>query len=160
MVGRPDSGPITAREIASLMRGVTETEVDVLVDELNQQYAESGSAMYIAGVSGGYRMQLASDLKVILDRFYGPTREVKLNQAAIDCLALVSYQPGITREKLDEQRGQSSGSVLNQLVRRELIEMRREGKGKAVVPHYYPTERLLDLAGLESLDDLPHAEEW
>ena len=38
--------------------------------------------------------------------------------------------------------------------------MRREGTGKKLSPHYYPTERLLQLAGLASLEDLPQVEEW
>jgi segregation and condensation protein B len=113
----------------------------------------------IVPAGAGYRMQLAEDLSGIKDRFYGRVRDIRLNQAAIDCLALVSYQPGISRTKLEEQRGQPSGAILNQLVRRQLLEMRREGPGKQAGPHYYPTERLLQLAGLASLEDLPQAEE-
>ncbi len=160
MVGRPDNGAITASEIAGLMRGVETAEVAELIEQLNQAYEQQGGALRIAQAGSGYRMQLAPDLKFITDRFYGRVREVKLSQAAVDCLALVAYQPGISREQLDEQRGQPSGGVLNQLVRRQLLEMRREGPDKKLEPHYYPTERLLQLAGLASLEDLSQVEEW
>lgn len=160
LVGRPDGGPISATEIAALMRGVTEAEVDQLVAELNEDYALNRRAFHVAMVGGAYRLELAQDLTEVRDRFWGPTRDIRLNQAAIDCLALVAYQPGITRDKLDQQRGQPSGSVLNQLVRRELLEMRREKDDKKVEPHYYPTSRMLSLVGLESLEDLPTVEDW
>ncbi|MBX3422550.1 MAG: SMC-Scp complex subunit ScpB [Pirellulaceae bacterium] len=160
LVGRPDSGPITATEIAALMRGVTEAEVDQLVVQLNQGYAADQRAFYVASVGGGYRLQVAEDLNYLRQQMMGPARPVRLNQQAIDCLALVSYQPGISREKLDSQIGKPCGGVLNQLVRRQLLEMRREKAGNQLQPHYYPTPRLLELAGLESLDDLPTAEEW
>jgi segregation and condensation protein B len=160
MVGRPDGGPISATEIATLMRGVSEIEVDHLVKQLNADYVAQNRALCIATVAGAYRMQLADELANIHERFLGPAREIRLNQAAIDCLALVAYQPGITREQLDKQRGQSSGPILNQLVRRELLEMRRERDGKKLQPHYYPTPRMLGLAGLESLEDLPTVEDW
>jgi segregation and condensation protein B len=158
LVGHPDNVPITAAEIANLMRGVSPTEVEQLIDELNRVYEESKRAWRVVEAGVGFRMQLANDLKFITDRFYGQVRDVRLNQAAIDCLALVAYQPGISRKELEEQRGQPSGSVLNQLVRRQLLEIRREGK--ELTTHYHPTERLLKLAGLASLEDLPQVEEW
>ena len=162
LIGRPDSGPITATEIAGLMRGVSEFEVDKMVAELNAEYIADCRAFYIASIGGGYRMQLANDLDGIRQAFLGPSKPVRLSQSAIDCMSLVSYQPGIQREQLDAQLGKPTGGILNQLVRRELLEIRREkveGE-KKLVPRYYPTQRLLDLAGLETLDDLPTAEEW
>ncbi len=163
-VGRPDSGPITATEIASLMRGVTETDVDQLIAELNCDYVENHRAFFVASVGGGYRLQLAADLEPIHKSFLGPMRPARLSQLAIDCLSLISYQPGISREKLDEQLGKPAGAILNQLVRRELLEIRRERDrqqaGNKLIARYFPTQRFLDLAGLESLDDLPTAEEW
>jgi segregation and condensation protein B len=162
LIGRPDSGSITATEIAALMRGVSECEVDYWVDQLNADYIANHRALRIAKVEGGFRMQLAEDLENIRQSFLGPSRPVKLSQAAIDCMSLVSYQPGISRELLDEQLGKSSGAILNQLVRRQLLEIRRakDPIAKKIVARYYPTQRLLDLVGLESLDDLPTAEEW
>ncbi len=160
LVGRPDNKPVTAAEIAGLMRGVDEAEVVNTIAEINRLYAASGRAFCIAEVGSGYRLQLVDELQFISDRFYGRVREVRLNQTSIDCLALVLYQPGITRETIDEQRGQSSSGILNQLVRRQLLEMRREAVNGRPTPHYYPTERLLQLSGLASLEDLPQVEEW
>ncbi len=158
-VGRPDNSPIAADEIAGLMRGVRAAEIDAHVAELNQIYAETGRAIRIVTIGNGYRLQLTEDLQFIRDRFYGPIREIRLNQAAIDCLALVAYQPGISREQLEDQRGQPSGPVLSQLVRRQLIEVRREGQKQRQL-HYYPTDKLLQLIGLSTLEDLPQVEEW
>jgi segregation and condensation protein B len=158
-VGRPDNSPISANEIAGLMRGVNPAEIETHVAELNQVYSETGRAIRIATIGNGFRLQIADDLQFIRDRFYGPIREIRLNQAAIDCLALIAYQPGISREQLEEQRGQPSGGVLSQLVRRQLIEIRREGQKQRQL-HYYPTDKLLQLIGLGTLEDLPQVEEW
>ena len=158
-VGRPDNSPISADEIAALMRGVKADEIEGYATELNQIYAETNRAIRIAMIGNGFRLQLADDLKSIRDRFYGPVREIRLNQAAIDCLALVAYQPGISREELEDQRGQPSGPVLSQLVRRQLLEAKREGQKQKQL-HYYPTDKLLQLIGLGTLEDLPQVEEW
>jgi segregation and condensation protein B len=159
-VGRPDGGAIAASEIAVLMRGVNDAEVVELIEQLNAIYCETGRATRIVSSAAGFRLQLDDALHSVRDSFYGRARPVKLSQAAVDCLALISYQPGVTRETLEQQRGQPSGSVLNQLVRRQLIEMRRQSAGKQTVQHYYPTERLMDLAGIESLEDLPQTEDF
>ncbi len=159
-VGRPDGQAVTTASIAALMRGVDQTEVDQCVVELNEIYRCTGRAIQIVASGAGYRVQLADDLSPLRERFYGSVRQVRLNQAAIDCLALIAYQPGIDRQKLEQQRGVPSGSVLTQLIRRQLIDMRRETVDKNAVQRYYPTERLLELASLESLDDLPQVEEF
>jgi segregation and condensation protein B len=159
-VGRPDNSPIPADELAGLMRGVRVAEIEEWVAELNQIYQQTGRAIRVGAVGNGYRLQLADDLQFIRDRFYGPVREVRLNQAAVDCLALIAYQPGISREQLEEQRGQPSGSVLSQLVRRQLVEIKREGDKQKRQLHYYPTDKLMQLVGLSALEDLPQVEEW
>ncbi len=158
-VGRPDNSPISADEIAGLMRGVKPNEIEGYAAQLNEIYASTNRAVRVATIGNGFRLQLADDLNCIRDRFYGPIREIRLNQAAIDCLALVAYQPGISREQLEDQRGQPSGAVLSQLVRRQLIEMKREGQKQKQL-NYYPTDKLLQLIGLSTLDDLPQVEEW
>lgn len=159
-VGRADGGGIPASEIAALMRGVSSEEVAELVGELNTIYAESGSALRVAEAADGYKTTLADAFEPVRERFYGRVKEITLTQAAIDCLALVAYQPGVSRQKLEDQRGQPSGGILNQLVRRGLLDVRREGTGKSRSAHYYPTAKLGELAGLESLEDLPQVEDF
>ncbi|MFK7734759.1 MAG: SMC-Scp complex subunit ScpB [Pirellulaceae bacterium] len=154
-VGRPDSGGITSKEIAKTMRGVSAKEVERMIDDLNKGYERSERAVRIIERHDGFHLDLAPNLEHIRDRFYGQVREVSLSQAAIDCLALVAYQPGISREKLEDQRGQPSSGVLNQLVRRQLLEMKREQQGKVKQACYYPAEKMLQLTGLYSFEDLP-----
>lgn len=160
LVGRPDNGPITATQIAGLMRGVSQDEVDQWIVQINNDYVANHRAMRITSDGGGYRMQLADDLQFVRDRLLGPARPARLSQSAIDCIALVSYQPGISKEQLESQLGKSASTILNQLLRRQLLEMRRVTVQRKQVAQYFPTQRLLDLVGLETLDDLPTAEEW
>lgn len=160
LLGHPEGKSVSAEEIASLMRGVSPAEIHDLAAQLNATYKTSGRALRVAEDSVGFHITLTDDVAFIRQRFYGEVRQVSLNQDAIDCLALVAYQPGISRQELENQRSRPSGPVLNQLVRRQLIEMRRDGQAKKSMAHYYPTPKLLELAGLASLDDLPQVEEF
>ena len=80
----------------------------------------------------------------------------RLSQAAIDVMAIVAYNQPTTREQVDKVRGKPSGSVLSQLVRRELIAV-EDGKEDARVRYYSTTERFLDLFRLDNVSDLPQS---
>jgi segregation and condensation protein B len=160
-VGNSDNSPISADAIASLMRGVRSAEIDESVTELNTRLRDGGHAFEIVSTQGGYKMQLRPELSDIRDRIYGKIKESRLNQAAIDCLALVAYQPGISKEQIDIQWNRSSASVLSMLIRRNLIELRRDPEApKQTNARYFPTERLLNLLGIATLDELPQVEDF
>ncbi len=159
-IGHPEGKAMTESELATLMRGVTADDVSQYVDRLNEGYQQHGQALRIHRDEDGLRMGVAPDMEVVRRAFYGKIRETRLSQPAIEVLSLVAYQPGITAEKVQDQRGKESGSLLSQLVRRRLLEQRRhvpEGATRPVVT-YYPTERFLQLFSLDSLDDLPQVE--
>lgn len=157
-VGRPDNRPITAEEAAAKMRGVTAQDVDGIVEEINARYSQNQNAMHIVAVDSGYQMQIRNEVTTVRDSMYGKIRETRLNQAAIDCLALVAYNPGATRQEIENLWNRPAGSILGLLVRKDLIELKREGQGKSAISRYFPTDRMLNLIGLESLDDLPRVE--
>ncbi|MEM9586037.1 MAG: SMC-Scp complex subunit ScpB [Planctomycetota bacterium] len=159
-VGHPDNQAFTPERLASLMRDVTANEVDQIVDQLNDSYRDHQQAFRIVRDQAGYRLSIAPEIETVRQAFLGKVREARLSQLAVEVLSLVAYQPGISAQRVNDQRGRDCGSVLNQLVRRRLLEMRRikpEDGGRAL-PHYFPTERFLVLFGLESLEDLPQVE--
>lgn len=156
-VGHPENESLSAAQLAKLMRDVTEDEVIAMIESLNQSYRECKQAFRIVDDENGFRMTIAPAVEGIRKSFLGKVREARLSQAAVEVLSLVAYQPGSTAQKIQDQRGRESGSLLNQLVRRRLLEIKRKqpAEGGRQVPHYYPTERFLALFHLESLEDLP-----
>jgi len=160
-VGHPENRALSANRLASLIRGVSPGEVDEIVARLNQSYVDNHQALRIASDDRGYRLTVAPQLEGVHRAMMGKVREARLSQMAIEVLSLVAYQPGITAQKVQDQRGQESNALLNQMVRRQLLRVEKEkppGGGRAVA-RYYTTERFLVLFGLESIEDLPHVEE-
>src|SRR5260370_42229927 len=78
-VGTPDNRPLSARQIAGLMRGVRPAEVDELVADLNAGYAATGRPYRIVGEGAGYRFALAAEFEPIRDKFYGRIKHVRLS---------------------------------------------------------------------------------
>ncbi|MEM1226969.1 MAG: SMC-Scp complex subunit ScpB [Planctomycetota bacterium] len=179
-IGHPQNQSLSAPRLASIMRDVTPEEVVEVIDSLNESYRQEGQGIRIVSdEAGGYRMVVAPEVEDIKLAFSGRVRETRLNQPAIDVLSLVAYQPGITAAEVTDRRGRDSGALLNQMVRRRLVEVRREvdepkekkaantdspiasraTKRTKTVAHFYPAERLWVLLGLDSIDDLPMVEE-
>jgi segregation and condensation protein B len=157
-VGRPDNGPLTARELAAAMRGVSPGEIDAAIVELNSTYDADGAPYRIEQNNGGYRLVLRDEFQRMRDKFYGRVKEARLSPAVLEVLSVLAYNQPATADHLSELRGAPSGAALSTLVRRKLVKLERTGEtGKS--PQYSTTERFLKLFGLESLEALPRAEE-
>jgi len=157
-VGHPENQPLTSEKVASLMRGVRAQEIDELVVELNRSYDEEGCPYRVESAGAGYQLVLRDEFHSLRDVFYGRVKAAKLSQAAVDVLAIVAYKQPLTREEVDALRGRPSGSLLAQLVRRQLLRVERP-HDKPRTPRFCTTDRFLQLFGLESLRDLPSTPE-
>ncbi len=159
-VGHPQNEPLTSRQVASLMRGVRPTEVDDLIVELNAKYDDEGCVYRVKSIDTGYRFELREEWQPIQENFYGKIREAKLSQTAIDVLAIVAYHQPIDRKEVESfRRGEASGTILAQLVRRELlrVEMTDEKPRRKL---HHTTDRFLELFGIGSLDELPQSQDF
>lgn len=153
-------GPLTARKLVGLLRGSFDNQfVEQSIDSLNQQYAEQARPYEIRLGDGGYRLQLLADFEKYRHRVYGTgPREVKLSQEILEILALVAYKQPIAQAEIEGLGKKSAGSLLRQLLRRELIGLTR-GDGGPKDIRYHTTPRFLQLFGLGSLNDLPRSED-
>jgi segregation and condensation protein B len=157
-VGRPDNGPLSARELAAAMRGVSPTEIDAAITELNAIYDADGAPYRIFQTNSGYRMVLRDEFERIRDKFYGRVKEARLSPAVMEVLSVLAYNQPATAEQLNELRGAASGAALATLVRRRLVKLEWPANAGGP-PQYSTTERFLKLFGLEGLEALPRAEE-
>ena len=78
-----------------------------------------------------------------------------LSQAALEVLAIIAYNPKITRAEIESIRGVSSDASMYRLLEHNLI----EEAGKLDLPgkpmSYKVTEEFLKRFGLNTLNDLP-----
>ena len=133
-------------------------QVDQAVDRLNVGYATTDRAFRIAAGAGGWRMKT-------LDRFDDTVRHAldrstprTLGPGARETLAIVAYRQPVLRTDVEAIRGVASGEMLRQLLDEKLIRIR----GRADLPGrpmlYGTTEKLLDLLGLQRLEQLPEVD--
>ena len=178
-VGTRDGTPIPLSFLVEALRDFSEAEIKDGIVSLNQQLLLQKSAMVVEEVGDGFKIALAPDLLKMAEGISGPVKESQLTQAAIDCLALIAYQPGITKDELEKQWGQPAGSILANLSKKGLIKTDSDPVGSSntsedssaesfalssqspskTQPRYFTTDRFLGILGLQSLDDLPRGDE-
>ena len=157
-VGNSDGRPLTSREMAAHIRDVSPREVEELIDELNQQYQQSGSAYQIVGTDNGFQFVLGRQFDRLRQRFSGRVREAKLTPTAIEVLSVVAYRQPIDAEEVTKLRGNRSHALLSQLVRRGLLRLERPEQTPRK-PVYHTTDRFNTLFRIGSPQDLPSSED-
>ncbi len=156
MVGLPDNVPLTAQQIAGLMRGVRPMEIEDLVRDLNAQYSLQNRPYFISSQGAGFRMTLREEFSSVRDRFAGRIKEARLSPAAIEVLAIVAYNEPLTAEAVTGFRGSTGTSILAQLVRRQLLCIERNEAEPRII-HYRTTDRFLKMFGVTSVADMPRS---
>jgi len=125
-------GPIWAAigaELAAAMRGVSPSEIEAAVGELNSIYGADGAPYCIEQNKGGYRLVLRDEFQRMRDKFYGRVKEARLSPAVLEVLSVLAYNQPATAEHLSEVRGAPCGAALSTLVRRRLVKLDRAGDG-------------------------------
>lgn len=151
--------PVSLRQLGTIFRDSLSGEY--FRDEferLNQLYTDENRPYRVVLVEGGYSLRLLDEYERVRDRVHGQgPKEVRLNQEALEVLALVAYRQPISQDEIQELGKPQCGGTLRQLVRRQLLAIEREG-GDARRVLYRTTDRFLALFGLRSLKDLPRPE--
>jgi len=158
-VGNRENQPLCADHIVEKLRNVSVEDIDHTIVRLNEHYQKRNSPYAIISDRGGYRMALRSEFESVRAKFSRKVRQTRLPQHVIDTLAIVAYRQPITAEEVQSLRQQSSVKELNQLVRRNLLEISRKTQDKKSVVRYHTTPRFLELLQIKSLDDMPRVDE-
>jgi segregation and condensation protein B len=129
---------------------------------LNAAYEERGCPYEIVAIEAGYRLALRHEFDGIRDQTLGRLREARLSQAAVDVMAIVAYHQPVTAEEIAKLRGKPSGSILSQLVRRQLLRLDRAeapANDRSRKAQYATTHKFLEFFGIATLDELPRPQD-
>ncbi len=150
--------PLNAAELKRLAGVALENrQVEVLMEELRDKYADSG--IELTRVSSGWRFRARPEMQEYLDRL-NPQKAPRYSRAVMETLAIIAYRQPVTRGDIEDIRGVAvSTQVLKTLEGRSWIEVigTRDTPGKPAL--YATTQQLLDDLNLRSLSELPALEE-
>jgi segregation and condensation protein B len=150
--------PLPVRDLRVLFDDVlTADTIKSLLAELQDEWAQRG--LELVNVSSGWRFQSRPAMRHYLDRLH-PEKPPRYTRAALETLAIIAYRQPATRGDMEDIRGVSINAlVLKQLEDRGWVEVigHRETVGRPAL--FATTRQFLDDLGLESLDQLPVADD-
>ncbi len=151
--------PITSLRIAKIADLSSTKQVSDAIKVLNDRYTQTNSSFRIEKIAGGYQMLTHKIYNNWLRRLIRVRTETKLTQASLETLAIIAYKQPIIRADIEAIRGVASGEMIRGLMSKGLVKIsgRAEVLGRPM--QYGTTRKFLETFGLNSIKDLPKADE-
>ena len=146
--------PVTQKELVLALE-ITEEDIKSIISTMQEEYKKEERGIEIIKIDDSYQLctkkELYDFVYPILDKRSTPN----LSNAALETLAIIAYNPQITRPEIESIRGVSADACVYKLLEYGLI----EEAGKADLPgkpmSYKTTEDFLRKFGYSSLGELP-----
>ena len=130
-------------------------DVVTIIDSMKKEYKNSDRGIEIIRVEDGYQLTTKKEMYEYLYPIFDKRSKPNLTQASMETLAIIAYNPKITRAEIEAIRGVNSDATIYKLLDYGLI----EDAGKADLPGrpttYKTTTEFLKMFGYESLANLP-----
>ena len=134
---------------------ISQEDLENLVENMQEEYKQENRGIEIIKMEDSYQLcskkELYSYIYPVLDKRNKPS----LSNAALETLAIVAYNPQITRAEIEAIRGVSADACVYMLLEYGLI----EEAGKIDLPgkpmSYKTTPEFLRMFGYSSLEELP-----
>ena len=129
------------------------------IKNLNDKYQANNNAFRIEQIAGGYQMLTLSPYNHWLKKLLRARSDNKLSPAAMETLAIIAYKQPVMRADIEAIRGVAVGEVIRSLSYKGLVKIvgRAEVLGRPML--YGTTKKFLEVFGLNTLKDLPKAQE-
>ena len=134
---------------------INRDDIIIIIENMRQEFEESNRGIEIIKVNDGYQMCTKKEYYEYIYPIFDKRNKPNLSNAALETLAIIAYNPGITRAEIEMIRGVNSDATIYKLLEYNLI----EDAGKLDAPGrpttYKTTENFLKMFGYSKLDDLP-----
>jgi segregation and condensation protein B len=146
--------PVRAGEIAEALE-IPEKKVEEIIKSLTGEYLDKNRGFVLRNIAGGYRFYSNPALRDVLADFVKSNIHAYLSQAALETLAIICYKQPVTRTQVAEIRGVRTDSVFMTLIDKGLIKEAGRLKEPGNPKIYRTAQRLLEMLGINSLEELP-----
>jgi len=145
---------VDAKLLAEVMN-LSLDELKEVAKELSTKLLDESSGIQLIEIDNGYQLATKEVYYDKIVKLLDTRQKPSLSQAAMEVLAIISYNQRITRAEIEKIRGVSSDSALNRLIEYNLIEEagRLDAPGRPMT--FKTTDEFLRLFGYKSLNDMP-----
>ena len=139
--------PVEKKELILALE-VSENDLDTIISNMQEEYKKEDRGIELIKVNESYQLATKTSL-------YEYIYPANLSSAALETLAIIAYNPQITRAEIESIRGVGADACVYKLLEYGLI----KEAGKIDLPgkpmSYKTTDEFLKMFGYSSLEDLP-----
>lgn len=130
-------------------------DLENIIISMQEDYKTQSRGIEIIKLEDSYQLCTKKELYEYIYPILDKRSKPNLSNAALETLAIIAYNPRITRAEIESIRGVSADACIYKLLEYELI----QESGKADLPGkpmtYVTTNEFLKMFGYGSLNDLP-----
>lgn len=145
---------VTKNELVLALE-IAPEDIDSIVKNMQEEYKNENRGIELITIDNAYQLCTKKDLHEFIYPVLDKRNKPNLSNAALETLAIVAYNPKITRAEIEAIRGVSADACVYKLLEYGLI----EEAGKIDLPgkpmSYKTTNDFLRMFGYTSLEELP-----
>ncbi len=134
---------------------MSEEDIENIISSMQEEYKEEKRGIEIIKLEDSYQLGTKKELYDYICTVLDKRSQPNLSNAALETLAIIAYNPKITRAEIESIRGVSADACVYKLLEYGLI----EEAGKIDLPgkpmSYKTTQDFLRKFGYSSLEELP-----
>lgn len=141
-------------ELMSALEASSE-EIITVVESMKEDYKNEERGLQIINVGEAYQLCTKQEYYEYLYSIFDKRNKPNLSQAAIETLAIIVYNPKITRAEIEAIRGVNSDGTIYKLLDYNLIEETGKLDAPGKPGTYGVTSEFLRVFGFGNLNELP-----
>ena len=146
--------PVTKNELILALE-ISAEDIDSIIKSMQEEYKKEDRGIELISIENSYQLCTKKELYEYIYPILDKRSKPNLSNAALETLAIIAYNPKITRAEIEAIRGVSADACVYKLLEYGLI----EEAGKIDLPgkpmSYKTTGDFLRMFGYNSLEDLP-----
>ena len=145
---------VTQKELVLTLE-ISEEEIEKIIKDMQEEFKREDRGIEIIEVEKAYQLTTKKELYDYIYPVLDKRSKPNLSNAALETLAIIAYNPKISRAEIESIRGVSADACVYKLLEYGLI----EEAGKLDLPgkpmSYKTTNDFLKMFGYSSLEELP-----
>ena len=146
--------PVEMKELITALE-LPEQDIINIIQNMQTEYSASNRGIEIVKVENGYTLCSKKEYYEYIYPLFDNRAKPNISNAAMETLAIIAYNPRITRAEIEAIRGVNTDATIYKLLEYNLI----EDAGKSDLPGkpttYKTTQEFLKTFGVSNLDELP-----
>ena len=146
--------PVTKNEIMLALE-ISEDVIEKIIANMQEEYKLENRGIELIKINNSYQLCTKKELYEYVYPILDKRTKPNLSTASLETLAIIAYNPKITRAEIENIRGVSADACVYKLLEYGLI----EEAGKLDLPgkpmSYQTTDEFLRMFGFSSLEELP-----